>query len=124
MTTVQIIQTICKPLSDSPSVTDYIQIATESLNSRFFGKQFPMAVAYKACHLFTLCNESSLNQIKDLGNGEVASYSEGGISVSFRSGNSDSELSSTKYGKMLLALMKSIPTANVNRGFVGVCGGF
>lgn len=119
MTAEQIIQTICKSLADSPSLSNYIQMAQESLSSSFYGKQYEYAVAYKACHLFTSCNEDSLNKIKDLGNGSIRSYSEGGMSVSFGSSSGNNELESTKYGRMLLQLNKSRPTMNVNKNPLG-----
>lgn len=114
MTVEQIINTICKPLSDSPSLSAYVQMAEDGLSSGFFGKKYPYAVAYKACHLFTMMNGEG-SQLRDMGNGSIQSYSEGGISVSFGNGNSGKELASTKYGQMLLDLMKTIPTMNVNR---------
>lgn len=114
MTTVQIIQTICPSLADSPSLSQFVQMANESLNSRFFGKLFNQAVAYKACHLFTLTvgDKSGLNSI---GGGSVSSYQEGGISVSFATRASDNELNATKYGRMLLDLMKQCPRMDVNK---------
>lgn len=115
MTAEQIIQTICKELADSPSLSQYLQIATESLSSRFFGKLYNQAVAYKACHLFTLTKPSELNQMTDVGGGSVNRLKEGGIEVGFNSTNSEKELTSTKYGRMLLDLMKSRPTMDVNR---------
>lgn len=120
MTVEQIIRTICKPLADSPSLSDYIQMAQESLSSGFFGKQINYAIAYKACHLFSMmddCNE--MNKIKEIGSGSISSYSEGGMSISFGSPSSDKELNSTKYGRTLLALMKSRPTMNVNTNPLG-----
>lgn len=115
MTAEQIIQTICKELADSPSLSQYLQIATESLSSRFFGKLYNQAVAYKACHLFTLTKPSELNQMTDVGGGSVNRLKEGGIEVGFNTANSEKELTSTKYGRMLLDLMKSRPTMDVNR---------
>lgn len=115
MTAEQIIQTICKELADSPSLPQYLQIATESLSSRFFGKLYNQAVAYKACHLFTLTKPSELNQMTDAGGGSVNRLKEGGIELGFNSTNSEKELTSTKYGRMLLDLMKSRPTMDVNR---------
>lgn len=115
MTAEQIIQTICKELADSPSLSQYLQIATESLSSRFFGKLYNQAVAYKACHLFTLTKTSELNQMTDAGGGSVNRLKEGGIELGFNSTNSEKELTSTKYGRMLLDLMKSRPTMDVNR---------
>ena len=115
MTVEQIIQTICPDLSDSPSLSNYIQMAKESLSSRFFGKQFNMAVAYKACHLFTVTKKSELNEITNIGGGSVNRLHEGGIEIGFNSVNSDKELASSKFGRMLLDLMKSKPTMDVNR---------
>ena len=115
MTAEQIIQTICKELADSPSLSQYLQIATESLSSRFFGKLYNQAVAYKACHLFTLTKPSELNQMTDAGGGSVNRLKEGGIELGFNSTNSEKELTSTKYGRMLLDLIKSRPTMDVNR---------
>jgi len=115
MTAEQIIQTICPELSDSPSLSQYIQIARESLSSRFFGKLYEQAVAYKACHLFVLTKPSELNQMTEASGGSISSLQEGGISLSFNSTNSDKELSSTKYGRMLLDLIRSRPAMDVNR---------
>lgn len=127
MTATEIISTICSSLSESSNLSAYVQMATESLNSRLYGKMFPYAVAYKACHLFTLCDsESTASKLNPLGNGgAVTSYSEGGISIGYSSGNADNELSATKYGKMLISLNKTCMKANVNRNiappFLGVC---
>lgn len=115
MTAEQIIQTICKELADSPSLSHYLQIARESLSSRFFGKMYEQAVAYKACHLFTLTKPSELNKMTDASGGSINHLQEGGISIGFNSTNSDKELSSTKYGRMLLDLMKTRPAMDVNR---------
>lgn len=114
----QIIKTICKDLSDSPSLSVYLQMAEESLNSRFFGKLYQHAKAYKACHLFTIYGaDSEMSDIAGVGVNPISGVKEGGLSVNFGSGsgNSDSSLSTTKYGKMLLDLIKSRPTADVNR---------
>ena len=115
MSAIEIIQTICPALADSPSLSQYVQMATESLNSRFFGKVFNQAVAYKACHLFTLNNQSALNDILSVGGGPVTGITEGGISVNFADTKNDSELGATKYGRQLLDLMKSRPRMDVNR---------
>ena len=115
MTAEQIISTICPELSDSPSLSQYVQIAKESLSSSFFGKLYNQAIAYKACHLFTITKKSQLNDILSIGGGSVNHLQEGGITVGFNASNSESELSSTKFGRMLLDLMKSRPTMDVNR---------
>lgn len=114
MTTVQIIQTICPDLADSPSLSQFVQMANESLNSRFFGKLFNQAVAYKACHLFTI-TVGDKTGIHSIGDGAVTGYHEGGIDINFAQNQNDSELATTKYGKMLLDLMKQCPRMDVNR---------
>jgi hypothetical protein len=114
MTAVQIIQTICPSLADSPSLSQFVQMASESLNSRFFGKLFNQAVAYKACHLFTI-TAGDKTGIHSISGGAVTSYHEGGIDINFAQNQSDSELATTQYGKMLLDLMKQCPKMDVNR---------
>jgi len=115
MTTEQIIQTICTDLAGSPSLPNYVQMAEESLSSRFFGKLYNQAVAYKACHLFTLTQKSELNNILAIGGGSVNHLQEGGINIGFNNSTSDKELSATKYGRMLLDLIRSRPSMDVNR---------
>lgn len=114
MTTVQIIQTICPSLADSPSLSQFVQMASESLNSRFFGKLFNQAVAYKACHLFEITTGDK-NGIHSIGGGALTGYHEGGIDINFAQTKTDSELATTKYGRMLLDLMKQCTRMDVNR---------
>lgn len=123
MTAVQIIQTICKPLADSPSLSSYVQMAEESLDSCFFGKMYQHAVAYKACHLFTLYGATGIeSSIAGIGSGAVSGMSEGGLSISFATPTkSDDELISTKYGRMLRKLMNSGLRMNVNTNPLGGC---
>jgi hypothetical protein len=82
---------------------------------------YAYAVAYRACHLFTAmggaANSGGVSMVAGLG--QIASMSEGGMSVSFAtsagSGEmSNSALDTTKYGKALYALIKSRPTMGVN----------
>lgn len=115
MTAEQIIQTICPDLADSPSLSQYVQIAKESLSSSFFGKLYNQAIAYKACHLFTVTKKSALNDALSIGGGSVNRLHEGGIELGFNASNSEKELLSSKYGRMLYDLMKTRPTMDVNR---------
>ena len=122
MTVIDIIKTICKNLHDSPSLSSYIQIAEESTNRRFFGTLYNQAVAYKACHLWTLYGADSSSGIAGLGSGAISGVSEGSISVSFAvPSDSDSSWSTTKYGRMYLDLLKTRPRMDVNR--LGGCYG-
>ena len=128
MTPIQIIQTICKLLADSPSLSSYVQMAEESLDRCFFGKKYNYAVAYKACHLFTVCGGQSgiEGSVAGLSSGAVSGMSEGGLSLNFavNQNGKDSELKATKYGRMLLDLMKTGLRMDVNRSpFSVVCGG-
>jgi len=117
----KIIKAICPELSGSPSLQVYLGMAAEVISRGFFGDQYSQALAYQACHLFTVTNKaaggaSSTGMIKELSGGApITSVREGGLSVSF--GQSGSEvgdtLGSTKYGRLLLALRKSKPTMNV-----------
>lgn len=115
MTAEQIIQTVCTELADSPSLSQYVQLARESLSSRFFGKTYEQAVAYKACHLFIQTKPSELNKMTEVSGGSISHLKEGGIDIGFNASASDKELSSTKFGRMLLDLIKTRPTMDVNR---------
>jgi hypothetical protein len=114
----QIIAAVCPELSGSPSLPVFLEMATEITDKGFFGKMYPYAVAYRACHLFSISGGgSSGGGNPALGLGQVASMSEGGLSITYATGGAapdSSALDSTKYGKMLLGLIKSRPTMGVN----------
>jgi hypothetical protein len=113
-----IIKTICPELADSPSLGDFLGMAIELTNRSFFGKLAPYAIAYRACHLFMVSGGSVSGGIDEAvsGLGQISGMSEGGLSVSLAaSAISDSGgLDTTKYGKLLLGLIKSRPTMGVN----------
>ena len=111
----QIIAAICPELSGSPSLPVFVEMATEVTDKGFFGGQYSYAIAYRACHLFSVAGGGKSGN-PALGLGQVASMSEGGVSISFATNaSSDSSgLDTTKYGKLLLALIKSRPTMGVN----------
>jgi hypothetical protein len=99
----------------------FLEMAAEQIDRGFFGKQYPYAVAYKACHLFSGIGKSETAQaIEEAGNGQqIASMSEGGLSVTFaqNSGGTatgSNDMGSTKYGRMFLDLLKTRPTMGVN----------
>lgn len=123
MTAREIIGAICPALAKNESLSVFVKMAEENTDRKFFGKQYAYAVAYRACHLFTITAGSGGNAA--LGLGQVASMTEGGLSVSFAAGDSQSDanggLETTKYGKMLLGLIKSRPRMGVNTA--GLAGG-
>jgi hypothetical protein len=116
----QIITAICPDLAASPSLDDFLGMAVELTDRGFFGKMAPFAIAYRACHLFTITGGNG-SGISAVGTGQITGMSEGGLSVSFAvSAVSDSGgLDTTKYGKLLFGLIKSRPTMGVNTG--GLC---
>jgi hypothetical protein len=116
----QIIATICPELYNSPSLTDFLDEAAALFDRRRFGKLFPTLIAWASCHLFTITGGGSSGS-SAIGMGQIASMSEGGLSVSFVTGASGGSMSSgaafwntTKFGKMVLYLIKSLPTMGVN----------
>jgi len=126
MSPEQIIKTICPELSGSPSLPVYLEMAVEGTSSGFFCKMYNHAVAYKAAHLFTLMDGGAniSDTIQKIGGGApVASMSEGGVSISFAQNGGDADkmdAGSTKYGKMLAALIKSRPSIGVNQSAGGL----
>lgn len=123
MNALEIIGVICPELSKSRNADFFIRMAGENLSRSFFGKQYAYAVAYKACHLYTVTAGSEGNTAAGLG--QIASMSEGGLSVSFATGDAESDasggLETTKFGKMLLGLIKSCPRMGTNTA--GLAGG-
>jgi hypothetical protein len=121
----QIITAICPDLAASPSLDVFLGMAVELTDRGFFGKMYPYAVAYRACHLFMVSGGGSGNPA--VGTGQIASMSEGGLSVSFAAGSPSNNggLDTTKYGKLLLGLIKSRPAMGVNTaGLFPPCGGY
>ena len=129
MTAREIIGAICPALAKNESLSVFVKMAEENTDRKFFGKQYSYAVAYRACHLFTITAGSGGNAA--LGLGQVASMTEGGLSVSFAGegavtgailqSDANGGLETTKYGKMLLGLIKSRPRMGVNTA--GLAGG-
>jgi hypothetical protein len=119
----QIIAAICPELSGSPSLPVFLEMAVGVTDKGFYGKMYPYAIAYRACHLFTVAGGGSSTEkiVMNMGGGApVASMSEGGLSISFAQGAAGgSAMESTKYGKMLLDLRKTRPRMGVNAG--GLC---
>jgi hypothetical protein len=114
----KIIETVCPELFGSPSRSVYLGMAEEMTNRGFFGPLYNQAVAYRACHFFTIYGDGQGSGESSItGAGPISSKSEGGLSVSYAvaaTTAADSELNNTKYGKMLLGLTRSRPRMGVN----------
>jgi hypothetical protein len=110
----QIIATICPELAASPSLDAFLGMAVELTDRGFFGKMASFAIAYWACHLFTITGSGGGNPA--IGIGKITGMSEGGLSISLAANATpdSSGLDTTKYGKLLLGLIKSRPTMGVN----------
>ncbi len=104
---IDIISAICPELIADPSKDTFIQMAEENTNNAFFGNSANYAIAYKACHLFVL------NKPNAQAGNEVVSVKEGDLSLSYKASTDDSLYNSTKYGKMLKQLVKTMPKMNV-----------
>jgi len=111
----QIIKNICPELYGNEALDDFILMAVELTDRSFFGKMASYAIAYRACHLFTITGGGGSANAA-LGMGQIASMSEGSLSVTFANTqtNDGSGLDTTKYGKLLLGIIKSRPTLGVN----------
>ncbi|MDR2150123.1 MAG: DUF4054 domain-containing protein [Spirochaetaceae bacterium] len=114
----QIIAIICPELSASPSLSVILTMASEVTDKCFFGKMYSYAIAYRACHIFMVSGGADNSGIgAAAGLGQITGMSEGGLSVSFAVGSVSADyggLETTKFGKMLLGLIKSRPTMGVN----------
>jgi hypothetical protein len=114
----EIIAAICPDLSGSPSLPVYREMAVEFISRRFYGPMYNHAVAYRACHLFTMYGDGQGSGDSSItGAGPISSKSEGGLSISYAvaaTTAADSELNNTKYGKMLLGLNRGRPRMGVN----------
>jgi hypothetical protein len=81
-----------------------------------FGKLYPTLIAWAASHLFTISGSGGSGS-SAIGMGQIASMSEGGLSVTFAtddSGGGTAFWNTTKFGKMVLYLIKSRPTMGIN----------
>lgn len=120
MTAPEIVAAICSELAASAALPVFLEMAREVLDASFFGKLYPYAVAYQACHFWTLSGSSESVGAAGAaaGLGQIASMSEGGLSVTFATTQggtaATAELDTTKYGKLLLGLIKTRPTMGVN----------
>jgi hypothetical protein len=112
----QIITAICPDLAASPSLDVFLAMAVELTDRGFFGKLASYAIAYRACHLFTITGGGDAASNPAVGVGQIASMTEGGLSMSFTSSATLDKggLDTTKYGKLLLGLIKTRPTMGVN----------
>lgn len=115
----QIIAARGPQFTGDPRLSSLVTLAKKELDATAFGDNYNKAVAYKVLHILTLEKISQGNPGTGANSGVqvggVDSVSEGDVSVSYsKPGSSSSsslsarndDLSSTQFGKELLALMK------------------
>lgn len=102
-TATAIITAICPKLAASASLDMFIELATARTSSEYFLGNYTMAVALRACHMFTL-SQRNLGE-----SGPVTSKTEGRLSLSFgtigATNMTDKNLSQTGYGIQLMELI-------------------
>lgn len=120
----EIVKSLCPDFYASDVYASIIEQCEENTSKTFFGVLRNQAVAYKACHFYTLFSpDAGVNA-----GGQIASVTEGRLSISYFNENDTTTdnafWQSSKYGKLYLWLLKSMPRANVNRlsGRMGLYG--
>ncbi len=105
-----IIRIQCSGLYNSTDLNTYIILATQQTSQSFFGINYNLAIALRACHMYTLNNSNGIN----VGSGPIKSIKEGDLSISYGSisgMNSSSDLQLTSYGIRLKGLIDAGPGA-------------
>lgn len=115
-----LITCLCPKLGESACKSTFIEMALAQTSADYFGVNYTMAVALRACHIF------AYNGFRALGeSGEITGKKEGGLSLNFSSGASGamSELERTSYGMQLLSLMRSsgLGVSVTGLGGINVC---
>lgn len=110
-----ILDTIAPQFQSRADKADFLSLAASRTNACFFGVQANYATALRAAHLLTLLTTRPNGET-----GNIASKSEGDLSLSFGGGGSsnDGDLTATYYGQQLLQLRKG------SGAFIGVTGGW
>lgn len=115
MTVLETVRLIGHEFSDvsDETVNKYIELVSPMVSRKKFGKLYTQAIAYLVCHQLKtigLGANSAFGSIDDAM--RVASYSEGGTSVSFSSPQSsaqqDGEFALTVYGLKFIELRKLV----------------
>jgi hypothetical protein len=102
MTAAVIISVICPALfANADAMQIFIELAGNRTSSSYFGTDRTMAVALRACHMFSLAQRSMGAA------GSISSMTEGKLSLSFSVGSNSGvdDLDQTGYGKQLKQLI-------------------
>lgn len=102
-----IIQVICPNLYSDSNRSTYIELATQLTSSCFFGSNYQLAIALRACHMYSIANIN--NSTGGKGAGIITSMKEGDLSINFGSisgsSNKDVDLMRTTFGVQLQGLI-------------------
>jgi len=112
-TASQIIQVKCPGLYADANLSMYIEMATQLSDSCFFGSNYQLAIALRACHDYTL-DQRNAGQA-----GQISSIKEGDLAIAYATSKveGDEDLSQTNYGKKLMYLIKSGPGGSSITGY-------
>lgn len=123
MTALEILQQIAPQIAALASISTHIELARLNTNQCAYGAKYELAVALRAAHTATIAESRPGGE-----SGNIASKSEGELSVSFGGSgfNSDPYLSSTHFGQQLLSMNKGTIAAMSVTGqgdlLLGICG--
>jgi hypothetical protein len=101
---IDLVKAMCPNLANSEFLDMYMERAILITNPNYFGAKYSMALALRACHLWTLDKRAGSNIGAP---GAVQSMREGGLSISYSVSGDGSDLSLTHYGKQLQSLIKT-----------------
>lgn len=125
-TASDILSLIASRFDDDANRSQYLALAESRTSSTYYGPNRSEAVALRAAHMM-LVNEGANASTGD-NIGPVASKSEGDLSISYGRVDTgaffDPDLSSTSYGRQLLALRRASGTGIRVSGLPFVLGGY
>ncbi len=96
-----IIELICPTLFNDSNLSDWLAYAQECVDRCFFGGDYNKAVAYMACHMFSLAGSRPSGE-----SGVITSKKEGDLAISFGGIPGDDELDLTYFGQQYKRLRK------------------
>jgi hypothetical protein len=107
------LQAIAPDLASNPSVSVFIDMASQEIDAGLFGASYQLALAYLVAHKMTLF----LNSARAGGTtGNITSKSEGSLSVAFggvKGGGISASLAQTSYGVEFNRLLNTRTTAGI-----------
>ena len=116
ITVEQAFDAMAPQFKESSDKTVFFGLASLRTSLEFYGDRYNLAVALRAAHMMELANRGGTS-------GMVSAHSEGDLSESFAAvGSTESDLSQTSFGSMLISLRSSSGSGTMVTGsLVGGC---